>query len=274
MDEDNQINQEPLEKQKLGQLEDELGNIEKKAVQEIPPQPNQPVQQPDTPQPITPVLSKDPKPQGLGRSKGILWIGVVLLVVALVGAGAYYLGSRRTVPTTNLELASTQTPTPTPDPTANWKTYTSNRAGFSLKYPTSLPIETRLCGGTCLEDLSFTPNPFAGSSSIAVVLAFKDPRIKTLDDYKNIFIKNDSSIINVQAANIGGNTAVSYKLSGGIPPLPIIEYAVIHNDYYYLIRLEDSDETNKDLIGNQKMFDQILSTFKFIEATSSATITP
>jgi hypothetical protein len=103
----------------------------------------------------------------------------------------------------------------------------------------------------------------AVSSSIVVVLVFKDSRIKTLDDYKNIFVKSDSSIINVQNANVGGDSAISYKLSGGIPPLPIIEYAVVHNSYYYIIRLENSDETNKDLSGNQKMFDQILSTFKF-----------
>ncbi len=94
MAEDNPVNQEPLEKQKLEQLENELKNIEKKTTQEIPSQPNQPVQQTDAPQPISPILSEDPEPQGLGKSKGILWIGVVLMVLALVGVGAYYLGSR------------------------------------------------------------------------------------------------------------------------------------------------------------------------------------
>ncbi len=94
MDEDNQINQELLEKQKLEQFENELENIEKKAVQEMPLQPNQPVQQPDVPQPISPTSPADTKPQGLGKSKGILWIGIALLALALVGVGAYYLGSR------------------------------------------------------------------------------------------------------------------------------------------------------------------------------------
>lgn len=99
MAEDSPVNQESLEKQKLEQLENELENIEKKTTQEIPSQPNQPVQQTDAPQPISPILPADPKPQGLGKSKGILWIGVVLMVLALVGVGAYYLGSRNAAST-------------------------------------------------------------------------------------------------------------------------------------------------------------------------------
>ncbi len=108
-----------------------------------------------------------------------------------------------------------------------------------------------------------SPSPANGSSSIAVVLVFKDNRIKTIEDYKNVIIKGDSSIIDVKNTKIGGFNAVSYKLSGGIPPLPLIEYVVVHNNYYYVVRLIDSEETNKDLIGNKKIFDQILSSFKF-----------
>jgi hypothetical protein len=121
-----------------------------------------------------------------------------------------------------------------------------------VKYPPTLPIESSVCGGTCLEDLRFTPNPASGGSAIAVILAFKDARIKTLDDYKNIMVKGDSSIIDVQDAQVGGDPAISYKLSGGISPLPVIEYAVVHGSNYYLIRLVASDVTNKGLAGNQK----------------------
>ena len=94
MAEDSPVNQEPLEKQKLEQLENELENIGKKTTQEISSQPNQPVQQKDVSQPVSPILPEEPKPQGLGKSKGILWIGIALLVLALVGVGAYYFGSR------------------------------------------------------------------------------------------------------------------------------------------------------------------------------------
>jgi hypothetical protein len=105
MAEDSPVNQESLEKQKLDQLENELENIEKKGPQEIPPLPSQPIQQQDTSQPTPPTLSEDSKPQGLGKSKGILWIGVGLMVLALVGVGAYYLGSRNAA-----SIPSTTTP--------------------------------------------------------------------------------------------------------------------------------------------------------------------
>lgn len=99
MDEDNLVNQEPLEKQKLEQLENELESIDKRANQKVPPEPGQPIRQPDTSQPESPILSEEPKPQGLGKSKGIYWIGIVLLILSLVGVGAYYLGSRNTAST-------------------------------------------------------------------------------------------------------------------------------------------------------------------------------
>jgi len=99
MAEDSSVNQEPLEKQKLEQLENELENIGKNTTQEIPSQPNQPVQQTNAPQPISPILSEESEPQGLGKSKGILWIGITLLVLALVGVGAYYIGSRNATST-------------------------------------------------------------------------------------------------------------------------------------------------------------------------------
>lgn len=94
MDEDKSVNQESFEKQKLEQLENELENIENKKTQEIPLQSDQLVQQPSVSQPISPALSENSKPPALGKSKGILWIGLTLLVLALVGIGAYYLGSR------------------------------------------------------------------------------------------------------------------------------------------------------------------------------------
>lgn len=166
------------------------------------------------------------------------------------------------IPTTTLPTE----PNPIINPTADWETYTSHLSPFSLKYPKSWPIETEIANpkcDTCVENIRFTPNPIGGGSSIAVVLVFKDPRIKTLDDYKNVIIQSDSSIVNVQNAKVDSENALSYKLSGGIPPLPIIEYVVVNNGYYFIIRLENSDETNKDLVKNRNIFNQILSTFKF-----------
>lgn len=241
----------------------------------------QPVSNPMPPAQVpTPTPQLVPPPPAK-KNFTALWIIVVLLVGIAIGLliNNKSLISGFTVP----GLAPTPTPTviptpsPTPNPTANWKTYESKIAGYSLKYPPSIPLESMLTSSdcsSCVENLKLTPNPAVGGSSIAVVLVFKDPRIKTIDDYKNVLIKNDSNIINVQDSKVGGENAVSYKLMGGIPPLPIIEYAVVHDNFYYIIRFVNSDETNKDLAGNTNIFNQIISTFAFQGQTPTPTCRP
>jgi len=159
-------------------------------------------------------------------------------------------------------------PSPTPDPTAGWKTYTSTKANYSFKHPAELPLvnvsPSPQCA-SCVEDIQLTPNfnPASQDNTISLILVFKDSRIKTIDDYVSTFIKGDQTRINLQYTTISGEKAVSSKLSGGIPPLPIAEYAVVRNGLYYIIRLEDCIETNKHRDKNVTLFDQILSTFKF-----------
>ncbi|OGG10251.1 hypothetical protein A3J20_00045 [Candidatus Gottesmanbacteria bacterium RIFCSPLOWO2_02_FULL_42_29] len=53
--------------------------------------------------------------------------------------------------------------------------------------------------------------------------------------YLNIHVKGDQSKVDLKYTTLGGEKAVSYKLSGGIPPLPVIEYAVYKNGFYYII---------------------------------------
>jgi hypothetical protein len=101
MDENNPVNQGSLEKQKLEQLENEMENIGNKSTQEIPLQSSQPIQQPEAFDPPPPVAPEVDNSQGLKKSKGVFWIGIILLILSLVGVGAYYLGSRNTTPTSS-----------------------------------------------------------------------------------------------------------------------------------------------------------------------------
>lgn len=65
-------------------------------------------------------------------------LGILLLI--LVGGGAYYLGSRSTQHTSPQLPPSSpvpfyQSPTPTTDQTTNWRTYNYSDVGFSMQYP-------------------------------------------------------------------------------------------------------------------------------------------
>lgn len=73
-------------------------------------------------------------------------LGVVVL--AVVAAGAFYLGRTTQKPTSPQNPVVSETPNPSPtssasptptgiDETANWKTYTNTKEGYSIKYPLS-----------------------------------------------------------------------------------------------------------------------------------------
>lgn len=66
----------------------------------------------------------------------------IILILGIVG-GTYYLGTLKNQqavsfgnkPQSQNPGVTSQTPQPTPNETANWKTYTDTKYGFSLKYP-------------------------------------------------------------------------------------------------------------------------------------------
>ncbi len=247
------------------------------------------VQNPSTEQSssVVPPVPETPKPK---FKLPILIVGIIifLLLIGIASAAFIFLPKSSpnkqkqteavltpqptTVQTTIIPSPTSSTtipsPTPSPDPTASWKTYTSSKANYSFKYPTEWPlvnVPTSQGCDVCVEEINFTPkyNPNSGDGNVAIIHIFKEDNIKTLDDYVNIHVKSDSSKVNFRYTTVGGEKAVSYTLSGGIPPLPVIEYTVVKNGMYYIIRLDDSIETNKNRDGNLRLFNTILSTFKF-----------
>lgn len=221
----------------------------------------------------------------ISNQKGFFPIvaGMIVLLIVVAG-GAYYLGTQKNKPSlpsipqsnqltvspteSSQYLPSTTNPSPSSDTMVNWKSYISTKAKYSFRYPPEWPlvnVPTSPQCTVCVEDIQFTPsyNPNSGDSTIAVILVFKENNIKSLDDYVNIHVKGDQSKVDLKYTAVGGERAVSYKLSGGIPPLPVIEYAVYKNGFYYIVRIDDSTETNKSKERNVMLFDEMLTTFKF-----------
>jgi hypothetical protein len=140
MDENNPVNQESLDKEKIEQLKKEMENIGNKSIQETSPQPSQPVQQPEAFDPPPPVVPEAANSQGLQKSKGILWIALFLLLLAVVGVGAYYLGSNKSTTKPDPTASPIQTPVSKPDPTEDWNSYIDSTGYFTLKYPANVGV--------------------------------------------------------------------------------------------------------------------------------------
>ena len=104
--------------------------------------------------PPCPVCPPKPKPWQVCLKIFLLLLsGLVLALIILAASGLritrkeslldVWLASRKGTPTPEI---IEPTPTPTPDPTANWKTYADKDALFSLKYPRDWVIDVG--GGT------------------------------------------------------------------------------------------------------------------------------
>ncbi len=204
----------------------------------------------------------------------IMMFVIAGFILLLVGVGGYVLGTNKSQPIVQNQqniVVPTTISSPTPDETENWKIYVDPQAKYSFKYPDEWPLSkipvSRGCD-VCLEGVSFskTYNPNSADSTLAVILVHKEllKNVKTIDDYINSLNERPTNI-EIKETTIAGEKAVSYRLSGGIPPLPIIEYVITNDRLWYTIRLEDTKETNKNRDRNIKIFDQILSTFKFTE---------
>jgi len=164
------------------------------------------------------------------------FIGVILIIVAL-GAGASYgiwwWGSQ------NSQVAI---PTVTPDPTANWKIYRNDQYGFEFRYPEGwfitegmgMEVFLRRVGSDSFPEMSIQLTPSSSSN----LLNQKQESISI--DGKN-YIK------------ISGESPV--RLSDG--SAWFLTHIVINNaGKNYEIQADNFDE---------KLLNQILSTFKFTE---------
>src|SRR3989338_5988602 len=178
-----------------------------------------------------------PKPKSL-----LILIGLVFLIILSV-TGGFLLGKQLYSPASRSTLTSIAEPTSTPDPTANWKTYTNNQYKFVFKHPNdwrviSLEEESKP------QEIVVTYNPDT-----------KDAYLERNPGAYDQSQKSDAVINGVQITRIKNNKDVYRR-----------EYAIIPLTSGTLIITG-----TLDVAVNQKQtssFNQILSTFKFLDQTN------
>lgn len=280
MDENNPVNQGGREEQKLQKLESELGELEKKAAGQSQPGPAESQPSPPSPptEPAPPPASPEPTPPSTGKSKIVIWVGLGFLILALVAIGTYYVSSRRATPTITAIPSPISAPTSTPDPTVNWKTYTNDFDKYSAKYPSNWYLNPASAegNGTDIADSDISnfaevPNPDDTEHIRVNIIAFNNesemPLQKWLEENDTEQIYSEDTIT---VAEITG--VLREESNSDFLQLPEIKSAIAiylpYRNKVYRILAFPSDSKHKEIL------DQILSTFKFIEATPSATMTP
>lgn len=191
----------------------------------------------------------------------------------------------RTGPNCEFAPCPTVSPTPvsTPDLTANWKTYINDVYNYSIKYPLGWRTQVQAAGAGDKE---------AGSKSSLVdifklgaenqyplyrlsIEPFEIMSGQTIESIKGPYLK--FNLVNPKTANVRINNIDTITIEGKISTsqeqkefyskVYIIQFPQKNNGLTILTR----DDINKT---EASTFDQILSTFKFLEPQTSPSATP
>lgn len=188
-----------------------------------------------------------------GFSVILMLLGILILAGSLI-AGVYYFGTLKNKPQNSV---ISQTPQPTLNETANWKTYTNQTYGVSLKYPPSESVYK--CGGEStsksgmggLADGSEKDCVFMTESQIR--LDFFDSSFEEMTTYKEPIVSSETSTV----------------LFGKRVYTSIHEVSKTDSERNKQVYFEHSPTKTINLSGRYNdstsitLFDTILSTFKF-----------
>ena len=213
----------------------------------------------------------------------LLVIMAVALLFATSLAGLFYFQIQKlSKQLSKYQIQASPTPTATTDPTANWKTYTNTLYKFSHKYPpqaetkeiiTQADNNRRVLFAIDTSEVGATQIPnteFYDRYNFTIVIVEKSPT-ETIDDISSEYISNCNKVGDLikspESTIVNGVRGITHSCRGLGESTYILLLAPKTNSYYFEIRTSH-ERSNK--ANYQKMIDQILSTFKFLEATPSA----
>ena len=186
----------------------------------------------------------------------LLWSAIGLIFLALgIAVGLFsakFLSQSQDASPLTSTPSPTQSPasTPTPDPAAGWKIYSSTV--FSFKYPQSLKLEERQKNYIVL--LSDASNPQS-------VLVSVDARLtNNYANYDRAVSAAKSGLTNVQTEEMINGIKISGKVGLG--------YGEGQQIVIMLFKYQQGAveaETTATNVNQLQVFDQILSTFKFLD---------
>jgi hypothetical protein len=239
-----------------------------------------PIPAKESPTPSLPAPSPQ-QPKELLKKRGINWVLILFIIGGLCFGSGLYLSithqtTEKTSPVPNPKI--TQSVSPTPDPTTDWKTYTDKYYGglFLIKYPPDWKVKPDDFNKYIFfESSDYDANIDKGMIIIVAVSDTKQTDIEQwFSDYKLVEGPNTVQVYEdtLKRITVGGIPALQYDIS-----LQASETTTsfIKNNKIFSISINNTLSNNKQIIDAQtKNYDQILSTFKFLEPAISSQVTP
>lgn len=184
----------------------------------------------------------------------VILLSILLTISCLVAGFFAYQTQNLVKELTRLQVIPTPVATIEPDSTADWKTYSNEKYGYSMKYPAK-SVLNEVLDNNYLSFVSFEgPNiqplsVYINSSKLNEEV--KKIRSQTESHFNAKLVKNESIIFSSFPA-----VKLEY-LSTDEKKINTINFVVNNGKYTYVINTQPDS------------FDQILSTFKFIEPKAS-----
>lgn len=266
--------------------------MEQISKQQMPPSPMT--------EPQSPLVAPPPK-----KKSSLILVGILLILLAVAGGivvGKYLYGQRIVPKTTKNPLTPTASSptitkllTPTPDLTAGWKTYRNSKFNFEFKHPSdwiysSNPEKEISKSGDDLHVIRNQVMPFSTENKFWLLISIWDnpQKLSTLDwlkwhegeyqkkgllaEYKhntifsvNAYVDSLPAYKDMREVEDQKNKVAAGSRGGGT--FPLMDYYVSKGDKLYAIELNNYDlvafNNKEEIIYN--LFDQILSTFKFLD---------
>lgn len=207
------------------------------------------------------------------RQKGFAPILIIFLVLIAIG-GAYYFGTKRgnvfPTPTQTPTSITTSTPTqitptvkPTADPTANWKTYANSSYSYQIKYPSDWSVIREDKDKPAFKTIvQLTPNNSTNNLPSVVVVIEQNTFDTVYNGLKEISERYKGTFKQFTVNNLITNANKAEFITGAGDSDYNIQVIFEKNKLAYNIEFLSNNPPDPNEI---KLFDQILSTFKFTQ---------